>query len=102
LLGLGAVVDDAALLPDVHVRVRSENAVAELALEAGHQRERDDERHHADNDAQRGNERDDGDERLLALGEQISERDVQLEGDIRGYSFFRIKRNRMTSRIDAL
>ena len=48
LVGLGAVVGDAAGLPDVDVRVRAEDAVAQLLLQAGHQRQRDDQRHHAD------------------------------------------------------
>ena len=45
---LGVVVGDAAVLPDVDVRGGAEDAVAQLALQAGHQRQRDDERHHAD------------------------------------------------------
>ena len=69
-------------LPDVDVRGRAEDPIAQLLLEPGHQRQRDDERHHADRHAERRDERDDRDERLLALGEQIAERDVQLEGDM--------------------
>ena len=68
------------VLPDVDVRVRAEDAIAQLLLEPGHQRERDDQRHDADRDAERRDERDDRDERLLALGEQVAQRDVQLEG----------------------
>ena len=55
-------------------------------------------------------ERDDRDERLLALGEQIAQRDVELEGQIHAslgqlgsrHSRFLINGNRITSRIDGL
>ena len=69
-------------VPDVDVRIRADDAVAELLLQTGHQRQRDDERHDADGDAERRDERDDGDERLLPLGEQVAERDVELEGHV--------------------
>ena len=69
-VGFGAVIRDAAALPDVDVRVRRENPVADLLLQAGHQRQGDDQRHDADGDAERGDERDDGDERLLPLGDR--------------------------------
>ena len=95
------VVGDAAALPDEDVRVRAEDAIAQLLLQPGHQRQRDDERHDADRHAERRDERDDGDERLLALGEQVAQRDVQLEGDVHA-SRLRISGNRITSRIDGL
>ena len=76
---LGVVVLDAAGLPDVDVRRRAEDAIAQLALQAGHQRQRDDQRHDADGDADRRDQRDDRDERLLAAGEQVAEGDEQLE-----------------------
>ena len=79
---LHVVIGDAVRLEHIHVRVRSEDAIAQLLLEPGHDRERDDHRHHADADAERRDERDDGDERLLAFREQIAERDVQFERDI--------------------
>ena len=79
LVGLGVIVGDAAEFPDVDVRTRAQNAVPKLLLEPGHDRQRDDHRHHADDHADRGEERDDGDERLLALGQQIAEGDVELE-----------------------
>ena len=82
LLGLRVVVGDAARVPDVDVRVGADDAIAQLLLESGHQRQRDDQRHDADRHAERRDERDDRDERLLALGEQIAERDVEFEGDV--------------------
>src|ERR1700730_13197882 len=84
------------------MRVGAEDAVAQFLLQPGHQRERDHERHDADGDAQRGDERDDGNEGLLALGEQIPQRDVELERRVQGQSRFRISGNRMTSRIEGL
>src|SRR5207244_13619113 len=74
---------------------------AEPLLQPGHQRERDHERHHADRDAERRDERDHRNERLLALGQQIPEGDVQLEGNVH-HSRFRMSGNRITSRIDRL
>src|SRR5439155_25777891 len=73
-------------------------------------------------DAERGDERDDGDERLLPLREQIAHGDMQFERDIhvssshettkprnhekdnfwQRYSRFLISGNRITSRIDGL
>ena len=44
----GLIVLDAGRLEHEDVGGRAENPVAQLALQAGHQRERDDERHHAD------------------------------------------------------
>jgi len=57
LVSFGAVVGDAAGVPDVDVRIRADDAVPELLLEAGHQRQRDDERHDADRHPERGDER---------------------------------------------
>jgi hypothetical protein len=56
LLRLRVIVEDAALLPHVHVRVRSKNPIPQLPLQPRHQRQRDDERHDADDDAQRRDE----------------------------------------------
>ena len=76
---LGRVVGDAAGLPDIDVRLRRKDLVAQLALQSGHQRQCDDERHHADGHANHRNERDQRDERLLAAREQIAEGDEELE-----------------------
>src|SRR6185503_6027399 len=57
----------------------SDDAVAQLLLEAGHQRQGDHQRHHADRHAQRRDRRDDRDESLLPLREEVPEGDVQLE-----------------------
>ena len=69
------------------MRIRADDAIAQFLLEPRHQRERDDHGHHPHRDAQRRDERNDGDERLLPLGKQIPERDVQLEGDIHHESY---------------
>ena len=66
----------------------------------GHQRQRDDQRHHADRHADRGDQRDDRDEHLPPLGQQVAERDLQLEWHALSRRRGRISGNRMTSRID--
>ena len=81
-VGLGLIVGDPPLFPHVYVRVRADNAIAQFLLESCHQGKRDDDSHDAHGDAQRRDERNHRDERLLPLGEQIPERDVQLEGDV--------------------
>ena len=53
----GAIVLNAGCLEHEDVRGRAEDAIAQLALQAGHHRHRDDEREHADGDAERGDER---------------------------------------------
>ena len=73
-----------------------------LVLQPGHQRQGDHQRHDADRHAERRDERDDGDERLLPLGEQIPQGDVELKGDGSLYSRFLINGNSMTSRMDGL
>jgi hypothetical protein len=65
------------------VRARAEDARLQLALQPGHQRQRDHQRHHADGHAQRRDERNDGDEDLAALGEQVTERDLKLKWHVR-------------------
>ena len=65
---------DATHLEDAHVSGRSDEPIAQLALQARHQRQRDQQRHHADSDAEHRNERDQRDERLLAPGERGSGR----------------------------
>ena len=103
LRGLGAVVDDAVRVPHVDVRVRADDAILQLQLQAGHHRQRHDDCQDADAHAEHGDERDERDERLPALGEQVPQRDVELERYIHAaisYSRFLISGNRMTSRID--
>ena len=84
LLHLRVDVGDARTrrLEDVDVRRGAEDAVAQLALQAGHQRQRDEQRHDADHHADDRDERDERDERLLAPREQVAEGDEQLEGQI--------------------
>jgi len=79
LADLGAVILDPAGLPDVDVRGRPENAVAQLTLQTCHQRQRDDQRHDADRDANGGDERDKGDERLLPARQEVAKGDEELE-----------------------
>ena len=79
LLDLGVDVLDAADLEDVDVRGRADDAIAQLALQAGHQRERDEQRHHADGHAEHRDQRDQRDERLLAPRQQIAQGDEELE-----------------------
>jgi hypothetical protein len=73
------ILGDASLGHSPHVDVcrRSDDAVAKLSLEPGHQGEGQHEGRDADRDAQRRHRRDQGDEGLLAPGEEIAERDEQ-------------------------
>ena len=64
------------------MRVRAKDPIAQLLLEAGHHRQRDDDRADADGDTDDRNQRDDRDERLLPLREQVADGDVELEGDL--------------------
>jgi hypothetical protein len=82
LLDLGLVVLDSTRLPYVDVGHRPEDAVAQLALQSGHQRERDHERHDAHGHAQRRDERNEGDERLLPARKQVPKRDEELESHV--------------------
>ena len=50
----GAIVLNASCLEHEDVCSRAENAIAQLALQPRHHRQRDDEREHADGDAERG------------------------------------------------
>src|SRR5262245_37724799 len=59
--------------------LRPENAVSELSLEAGHERERHHQRNHADGDTDGREQRHAGNRRVLAARQQISEGDKQLE-----------------------
>jgi hypothetical protein len=54
---------------------------AQFLLQAGHDRQRDDHRHDPNGDAERRNERDDGNERLLAAwrADSAARRAVQRE-----------------------
>ena len=77
---LAVVHAEAVALPHVDVRASAEDPVAQLSLQPGHQRQRDDERRHAHRDAKGRDERDDRDERLLAPRQQVAEGDVEFEG----------------------
>ena len=81
-IDFGPCIDNAARLPHEHVRIRPEDPIAQLRLQAGHQRQRDHERHDANGDAERRDQRNDRNERLLPLGEQISEGNVEFEGHV--------------------
>src|SRR5438034_7084249 len=59
--------DALPIFPNVDVGARAEDAVAELLLEAGHQRQRDDQSHDADRHAERGDERDRSEEHTSEL-----------------------------------
>jgi hypothetical protein len=61
----------------LHVRAEAENLVAQLAVEAGHHADDDDEHGDAEHNAHHGDERDHGDER--ALGAQVTQGKKQLE-----------------------
>ena len=98
-LDFGAIVLYARGLEHERVRGRAENAIAQLALQAGHHRHRENEREHADRHAERGDERNDRDERLAPAAEQIAQSDLKLEWHV---YFGRMCGNRMTSRIDLL
>ena len=78
-LHLGPVVGEPSGLRQIDVRHGAEQFGTQLALEARHQRERDDERHHADGDADGREERHERDARLAARREQVAKRDEQLE-----------------------
>ena len=69
-----------AHMPHVDVRRRADDAVAQFALQPGHQRERDDQRHHADRDPRRRNDRNQRQERLLAAGDEVAEGEEEFEG----------------------
>ena len=81
-LGVDVVEALRRQLRDIDVRRRAEDAIAQLALEAGHQRDRDDQRRDAHRHAERRDHRDQRNERLLAPGHQIPKRDVHLEAHI--------------------
>ena len=72
-------VADRARVRDHHdVRVEPEDTVAQILLEPGHHREHDVERHDADHDADDGDHRDEGNERLFAACAQVAQADHQL------------------------
>jgi hypothetical protein len=73
------VVLDALGLVDEDMRRRAENAILQLALQPRHQRQRHDQRHHANGDAERRDKGNDGDEDLAPFGQQIAERNLQLK-----------------------
>src|SRR5436309_2774158 len=55
------------------MRVEAEDAITQVFFEAGHHRQDDIERHHADHHADRGDSGDQRDERLAPLGPQIAQ-----------------------------
>ncbi len=115
-------VELAGHLTHVHVRGRADDPVAHFGLDAGHEAERDDERHDPDTHPGDRHRRDQRNERLPAAGGQIAARDEPGERHLLfviGYWLLaltywllghcpssslagRISGNRITSRIDAL
>ena len=87
-LDLGAVVLDAGGLEDVGMGRRAQDAIAQLALQPGHHRHRDDQRKDADGHAQRGHDGNDGDERLPPSAEQVTQRDLKFKRHDRGQTLF--------------
>ncbi len=95
---------------DADVRRRAEDAGADLGLQAGHQAERDQKRHHAHRHAEDRDARDQGDEGLLAARRQVAQGDPQLPGHPAHSSVTSLPRsrppsgrmcgNRITSRIE--
>jgi hypothetical protein len=65
-------VVESAVPVNVDVRAGSDDPIAQLALHAGHERQRDDERHHADADPEDRDGRNDGDERLAPARGQVA------------------------------
>jgi len=77
---LRVIVGDPAGLPEIDVRLRSEDPVAQLVLQAGHERQHHDQCRDADGDPDRRDQRDHRNEGLPPLGEEIPEGDVEFEG----------------------
>ncbi len=78
------VVGDAGAADLEHVDVRrgTDDAIAQFPLQAGHERERDEQRHDTDHDAESRDQRDERDEGLFAPGQQVTDRDEQLERQV--------------------
>ena len=69
-------------LEHVDMRLRADDAITQLALEAGHQGQHDEERHHTDGHADGGDQRDERNEGLLPAGQQVADGDEELEGEV--------------------
>src|SRR3546814_7624622 len=88
---------DLAAGGDGGVRGHLQHAVADLALEAAHHRERGDQRGHADGDAQDRGQRDEGDEAVAALGAQVAQRSEEHTSELQSlmrisYAVFCLKK----------
>jgi hypothetical protein len=83
-LHVGAVVRNPAGPEHVDVRGGAQDPVAQLPLQAGHEREGNHQRHDANDHTEGGDGGDDRDERLLAPGKEVAQGDVQLEGEVHG------------------
>ncbi len=75
---LVVALDHAHAVPHHHVCIETENAVPQVLLEPGHDRQHDVQGHHADGDADRRDQGDERDEDLAALGAQVPQPDEQL------------------------
>jgi hypothetical protein len=64
------------------VRVGPEDLAADILLEPGRQRQGDDQRRHAHRDAEHRDERDERQEGLLALGQEIAQGQEQFVGHL--------------------
>src|SRR5262249_16984270 len=82
-----------AELENIDMRRRADDAVAQLALEPRHQRQRDEDGHDADHEADDRDERDLRDERLLAPREQVANGNEQLEGGVVHWGPLTIRRH---------
>src|SRR5438093_11546948 len=60
------------------MRIEAEDAITQVFFEAGHHRQDDIERHHANHHANHGDSGDQRDERLAPLGPQIAQADEEF------------------------
>ncbi len=63
---------------DLDVRRHAEDSGAQLLLESVHHRKHDDQRRHAEGDAEHRSERDEGDELVATFGPRVAQADVEL------------------------
>ena len=71
------------------MRHHRQNAAAQFLLEAVHHRQHDNQRRHAQGNAQHGDQRNEGNEVVAPLGARIAQADQQFVGQaIRGVGFF--------------
>ena len=64
----------------LQVRRDAQDARADFLLEAVHHRQHHDQRHHPQADAQHGDQRDEGDEMVAALGAGVTQADEKFVG----------------------